>query len=54
MSTFSGWGAFLGRVPILFNKRNFPSVFSGNVPEAVIGDSTELPKEFKAIISNSL
>lgn len=46
MSTFSAWGAFLGRIPILFNKRNFPSVFSGNMLEEVIGDSTTIPESF--------
>lgn len=49
-STFSCWGAFLGRVPTLFYRRNFPSIFSGNVPEEIIGDSTDIPEVFKNII----
>lgn len=49
-STFSCWGAFLGRVPTLFNRRNFSSIFSGNVPEEIIGDSTDIPSEFVGII----
>lgn len=52
-STFSCWGAFLGRVPSLFCRRNFPSVFSGHVPEEVIGNSTELPQAFKEIIAQT-
>lgn len=49
-STFSCWGAFLGRVPKLFYRRNFPSIFSGNVPEEIIGASIEIPEVFKNII----
>lgn len=49
-STFSCWGAFLGRVPTLFYRRNFPSIFSGNVHEEIIGASTEIPEVFKNII----
>lgn len=49
-STFSCWGAFLGRVPTLFYRRNFPSIFSGNVPEEIIGASTDMPEVFKNII----
>ncbi|WP_195663217.1 alpha-1,2-fucosyltransferase [Bacteroides congonensis] len=49
-STFSCWGAFLGRVPTLFYRRNFPSIFSGNVPEEIIGASIDMPEVFKNII----
>lgn len=39
-STFSGWGAFMGRVPIVFNHRHFPPVYAGDVPEIILSDST--------------
>ena len=51
-STFSAWGAFLGRVPVVFCKRHFPPVFScGGVPEVVIGASTQLPPAFDYILN---
>ena len=51
-STFSAWGAFMGQVPILFNRRHFPPVYRGDVPEATLGSSTEIPKEFVEIVKN--
>ena len=49
-STFSAWGAFIGRVPIIFNKRHFPQMFkSGSVLESVIGDSIQLPVEYESL-----
>ena len=49
-STFSAWGAFIGERPILFNKRHFKRVYRNSVPEAVLGDSTRIPDEFKALL----
>ncbi len=49
-STFSAWGAFLGNVPIIFNRRHFPSVFSGNVLESVVGDSKVIPDNFASLL----
>lgn len=49
-STFSAWGAFLGNVPILFNKRHFPPVYGSDGIEFVIGDSCEVPSEIKSIL----
>ena len=51
-STFSAWGAYLGRVPIIFNKRHFPPVYSYkmNIPEIVLGDSTDLPTNFEYLL----
>lgn len=45
-STFSAWGAFLGNVPIIFNRRHFPAVYADNSIELVIGDKTEIPDVF--------
>lgn len=39
-STFSAWGAFLGDVPIIFQKRHFPSVYNGRIPETIIPNSS--------------
>lgn len=44
-STFSAWGAFLGNVPIIFNRRHFPPVYSDSTPEYVIGDSIDIPND---------
>lgn len=49
-STFSAWGAFLGQKPIIFNRRHFPPVYYGNVPEFVLGDSTEIGEEIQGIV----
>ena len=49
-STFSAWGAFLGCVPTIFNKRHFPPIFNGEALEAVIGDSIQIPTEFNSIL----
>lgn len=43
-------GAFIGERPILFNKRHFKRVYRNSVPEAVLGDSTCLPDEFKTLL----
>lgn len=43
-STFSAWGAFLGRVPIIFNRRHFPPVYAGDVDEFVLGNDIKLPQ----------
>ena len=45
-STFSAWGAFLGQRPIIFCKRQFPPVYDGRIPEAVLGTQTHLPSCF--------
>lgn len=42
-STFSAWGAFMGRVPLIFYQRHFPPVF-GDSSEAVIGNSIDIPE----------
>ena len=49
-STFSAWGAFLGQKPIIFSRRGFPSLYSGDILEAVLGEQTTIPDEFRAII----
>lgn len=41
-STFSAWGAFLGKVPLIFNRRHFPPVFNDDSIEFVLGNKTEL------------
>lgn len=56
-STFSAWGAFLGRTPIVFAKRHFPCVFEGTVFEYVIpltgnADNMEFPSELLNVIKN--
>ncbi len=51
-STFSAWGAFLGKVPIIFNRRHFPPVYAGDVEEHVLGDSTQIPTTLKSLIVN--
>ena len=49
-STFSAWGAFMGRVPVVFSKRDFPPLFkSGSVLESIIGDSIQLPVEYESL-----
>lgn len=52
-STFSAWGAFLGQKPILFSRRHFPSVYSNNIPEMVLGTSATIPAAFETIINTS-
>ena len=49
-STFSAWGAFLGQKPVIFCRRHFPAIYHGNIPEAVLEDSTDIPPEFRPII----
>lgn len=49
-STFSAWGAFIGERPILFHKRHFKRVHRNRIPEAVLGDSTRIPDEFKTLL----
>lgn len=51
-STFSAWGAFMGKVPLIFSKRHFPPVFKEDVPEFVLGDDTEIPDEIIQIIKS--
>lgn len=51
-STFSAWGAFLGQKPIIFSKRHFPAVYRGDIPEAVLGNSVEIPEKFVRLIAN--
>lgn len=51
-STFSAWGAFLGQRPILFNRRHFPPVYNGNIPEIVVGNSTDLPSVFRELVKH--
>lgn len=53
-STFSGWGAFLGQVPIIFPRRHFPPVLLKNSQELVLNNSTDLPNEYMNSISLSL
>lgn len=52
-STFSAWGAYLGKVPIIFCKRHFPDVYSKemNVPEVVLGDETIFPPNLKHLLA---
>ena len=52
-STFSAWGAFIGRKPIIFSKRHFPPVYTDESLEAVLGDETTIPEKFKKIILNA-
>lgn len=49
-STFSAWGAFLGKVPIIFNRRHFPAVYGDNGFEFVLGDSCNLPSEIISLL----
>lgn len=51
-STFSAWGAYLGYVPIIFNRRHFPPVYTTDRMEIVIGNSTRLPSQFESLFSN--
>lgn len=47
-STFSAWGAYLGKRPIIFSRRHFPPVYGkeDNVTELVLGDSVTIPSLF--------
>lgn len=49
-STFSAWGAFLGGIPLIFNRRHFPEVFQDKTKEFVLKDSFEFPKELEYLI----
>ena len=49
-STFSAWGAFLGQIPILFNRRHFPPVYCDDILEVVLGDSINIPDEFYSLL----
>lgn len=51
-STFSAWGAFIGQRPILFNRRHFPPLYNGNIPEEVIGDEVYIPTSFEKILKS--
>lgn len=41
-STFSGWGAFLGQIPVVFPKRHFGKVLKKKEDELVFGDLNRL------------
>lgn len=49
-STFSAWGAFLGNVHVVFNRRHFPSVFGDVNKEFVLGNKTDIPEPLKLLI----
>ena len=49
-STFSAWGAFLGNVPLVFNRRHFPPVLGDANKEFVLGDKTDIPESLKLLI----
>jgi len=49
-STFSAWGAFLGNVPIIFNRRHFPPVYNDSTREFVLGNDCSLSETVKRII----
>lgn len=49
-STYSAWAAFMGQKPVVFSRRHFPSVFDGTVPEFVLGASTDLPENLRAVL----
>ena len=51
-STFSAWGAFIGQRPILFNRRHFPPLYNGDIPEEVIGDEVYIPTSFEKILKS--
>lgn len=41
-STFSAWGAYLGQIPIIFNRRHFPPVYPENtIMEVVMANDIE-------------
>lgn len=42
-STFSAWGAWLGKVPTVFYKRSFPPLYDDGTPEIEMPTSTNLP-----------
>ena len=51
-STFSAWGAFLGKVPIVFNKCHFNTVFDNPDMEIILGENTSIDEHFlKRIVS---
>jgi len=52
-STFSAWGAFLGHVPILFNKRHFPPVYNNSKIEFVLGDNCTIPENIIELVINN-
>ena len=49
-STFSAWGAFLGKCPVIFSKRHFPPLNKTTGKEFVIGESVDIPKEIEDLI----
>ena len=49
-STFSGWAAFLGQVPVIFPKRHFPRVLLNPKLEVIHCNNLQLPKHFLDII----
>ena len=46
-STFSGWGAFLGQVPSIFNKIGFEGTLRDKNMMCITGNSVKLPNAFK-------
>lgn len=51
-STFSGWGAFLGQVPIIFAKRHFGNVLLNSDNEIILGDDSKIPSYFIDYLNN--
>lgn len=49
-STFSAWGAFMGNVPIIFNRRHFPPVYNDSKREFVLGSDCSLPETVKSMV----
>lgn len=49
-STFSAWGAFMGNIPIIFNRRHFPPVYGDLNKEFVLGCDCNLPEKVKSMV----
>jgi hypothetical protein len=45
-STFSGWGAFLGQVPVIFPKCHFGNVLVNKERQIILNNSDTIPKSF--------
>lgn len=45
-STFSGWGAFLGQVPVIFPRRHFGPVLLNPKYDLDLGQSVKFPQQF--------
>ena len=52
-STFSAWGAYLGQVPIVFNKKHFGKILDNEENELVTKgkEQTEIEKDLKFLIN---